>query len=334
MHDVLLMTRLGLAAVFAVAGVGKFLDIQGSRRALSDFEVPDRFVDALAFILPAAELGTAVSMLVVPAARWAGLAALLLLGAFVVGLTRALRHGEAPDCHCFGQVHSEPASWRTVARNIALAIPATYLAAAGPGPSIGAWLDEHSAQGLGLIATGSLALMSTVSAVVLWRENRKLRSTQPWKAPTPVRVGARAPRFSLPSVEGSEVSLQDLLAGELPCVLTFVAPGCGPCATLLPEIARWRETLAERLALAVISAGDVAAAAEFAEEHGLAQILSDSDSAVSRAYGVPGTPCSVLVARDGTVASAPAPGQFAIEALIRVALHEDPRPALVVHQVA
>lgn len=332
MHDVLVLTRLCLAAVFAVAGVGKLLDIPGSRRALTDFEVPDRLVGALAFILPAAELATAISMLVAPVARWGGLTALLLLGAFVVGLSRALGRGEAPDCHCFGQVHSEPASWLTVARNVALAIPAAFLAAAGPGPSIAAWLDGHSAQALGLIATSSVAVISTVCAVGLWRENRKLRSTQPSKAPTAVRVGARAPRFSLPSVEGPEVSLQDLLAGDLPCVLTFVAPGCGPCTTLLPEMARWRETLEDRLALAVISAGDVGTAGEFAREHGLAQILCDSDSAVSRAYGVPGTPCSVLVARDGTVASAPAPGQFAIEALIRVALQED-SPALVVHQI-
>ena len=65
-------------------------------------------------LLPAAELATAAALLFAATARWGALAALLLLAAFIFGLTRALRRGETPDCHCFGQVHSEPASWVTV----------------------------------------------------------------------------------------------------------------------------------------------------------------------------------------------------------------------------
>lgn len=334
MEDALVLARLGLAVVFLVAATAKFLDRPGSQRALIDFEVPERLVGALVVLLPAAELATAAALVFQPTARWGGVAALALLTTFVIGLTRALRRGEAPDCHCFGQVHSEPASWLTVARNVALALPAAYLLASGPGPTLTAWVNGHAGQDLWLIATTSLASIATASALVLARQNRRLRSTQAWTPPRPVRIGARAPRFSLSSVGGPVVTLQDLLVDDRPVVLTFVAPACGPCVALLPELARWQTTLSERLAFSLLSAGNAEAAEELSRTDGLPQVLSDPEGTVSRAYGVPGTPCAVLVGFDGTVRSAPATGQVAIEALIRVALKGDSSPALVVHQVA
>lgn len=327
----MVLARLGLAAVFVVAGVAKLLDRPGSKRALADFAVPENLLGPLVLLLPAAELLTATAVLFSSTARWGAVAALILLAAFVVGLTRALRRGDAPDCHCFGQVYSQPASWWTVARNGALALPAAYVAAAGPGPSLMSWVDGHSGQQLWLIATSSMAAVATASSLVLWRQNARLRSTQAWTPPTPLRLGARAPRFSLPSVGGALVSLADLVADGRPCVLTFVAASCGPCATFLPEVARWHETLADRLALPVLSAGDATLARKLAHDHGLAMVLADAEGTVSRAYGVPGTPCAVLVAPDGTVGSAPAAGQVAIEALVRLALEDEPRP--VFHQL-
>jgi peroxiredoxin len=331
-NDALILVRLGLAAVFVVAGLAKLLDRLGARQALEEFNVPRRLVGLLVVLLPSAELVTAGAMLFAATARVAGAAALVLFAVFVVGLIQALRRGQAPDCHCFGQVHSEPASWLTVARNLALALPAAYLAGAGPGPSLVAWADGYSAQGLGLIATTSLAAVATLTAVVLWRQNVRLRSTQAWAPPEPLRIGSRAPRFALRAVGGDEVTLDDLLAGSRPCVLTFVSPGCGPCATLLPEIARWSDTLAGRLLLPIVSSGEVSAAADLAGEHGLDRVLSDTHAAVSRLYAIPGTPCSVLVWSDGMVGSAPAAGQQAIEALVRVALESKERRDRVARQ--
>jgi peroxiredoxin len=332
-NDALVLARLCLAVVFAVAGVAKFLDRPGSRDALVDFGVPDGLAGTLSVVLPVAEIVTAVAMGFASSARWGAILGLVLLAAFVGGLTRALRKGETPDCHCFGQVHSEPASWVTVARNVALAVPAGLVAVGGPGPSLVAWVDGHSAEALWLIATSTLAALATASSAVLWRANRRLRSTQAPSAPRPVRVGARAPRFTLPSFAGQPVKLQDLLT-DRPSVLTFVAPACGPCRALLPAIARWQDSLADRLTFPVVSAGDADAAGAIARDHGLAEVLSDVDSAVSRAYGVPGTPCAVLVAPDGSVKSAPAAGQLAIEALVRLALHGEESPRLAAHQVA
>ncbi len=49
-------------------------------------------------------------------------AALLLLLAFAGGVARAMSRGQAPDCHCFGQIHSEPAGPSTLIRNAVLAV--------------------------------------------------------------------------------------------------------------------------------------------------------------------------------------------------------------------
>ena len=327
-----MLARIGLAAVFIVAGLAKLVDQPGSRRALRDFDVPEPFVAPLVYLLPAAELATAAALLFSLTARWGGAAAVALLLVFVLGLTRSLRRGSAPDCHCFGQVHSEPASWQTVGRNVVLALPAAYVASAG-GPSLSAWATGHSAEGLWLIATSSVATLGILSSLALWRQNRTLRSIQPWAPPVPLSVGVRAPQFALVSAAGRLVALRDLLADARPCMVTFVAPSCGPCTDLLPEIVRWRETFADRLVLPVVSGGDADAAGKLADEFGLIDLLVDPGSTVSRAYAVPGTPCAVLVAPDGTVRSAPAAGQVAIEALVRFALQNE-APALVADQVA
>jgi hypothetical protein len=42
-----------------------------------------------------------------------------------------MARGEAPDCHCFGQLHSESAGWRTLARNGLLAAIAGFVVLAG-----------------------------------------------------------------------------------------------------------------------------------------------------------------------------------------------------------
>jgi uncharacterized membrane protein YphA (DoxX/SURF4 family)/peroxiredoxin len=327
MNDALVIARLFLAAVFIVAGVAKLADRSGTRQALANFGVPRRLSGPLLFLLPAAELATATALVFPTTARWGAAGSLMLLALFVVGLTRALRHGEAPDCHCFGQLHSKPASWTTVARNLMLALPAAYIALTSPGPSLASWATGTHATDLWLIATGALATLATTTSVLLWRENRRLRSTDGRAVAAPRQIGALAPRFSLPSAAGQVVSLQDLLADNRACVLTFVSPGCGPCAALLPELARWHDTVTERLALTLVAPVEAMQAEALAREHTMTDVLIDEQATVMHAYGVTATPSAVLVASDGTMRSAPIAGRIAIESLIRIALHDETRQA-------
>ena len=59
----LLVCRLGLAAVFAVAGAAKLADRKGARRAALDFGVPKALAGPLAIAIPIAELAVAVLLL-------------------------------------------------------------------------------------------------------------------------------------------------------------------------------------------------------------------------------------------------------------------------------
>lgn len=327
MNDALIVARLCLAAVFFIAGVAKLADRSGTRQALSDFDVPRRLADPLLLLLPAAELAAATALLFPTTARWGAAGSLVLLALFVVGLTRVLRRGEAPDCHCFGQVHSKPASWVTVARNLVLALPAAYVVLAGPGPSLASWVADTDATDLWLIATGALATLTATTSFLLWRENRRLRSTGGREVTSLRQIGALAPHFTLPSTTGRAVSLQDLLADDRACLLTFVHPGCGPCKALLPELARWHDTITERLALTLITAVKATEAEKLAREHALSDVLIDEQSTVSHAYGATAVPSAVLVASDGTVRSTLVAGPVAIESLIRLALHDETRSA-------
>src|SRR5205814_1394291 len=116
-----------------------------------------------------------------------------------------------PECHCFGRLHSRPAGTETVVRNIVLSVPALLVVGHGSGPAIDAWLRAHDAQHVALTCTSAVSVVLAGFVAALWHENRRLRRTQAWTAPVPLRVGSRAPSFSLPRSGGGEVALDSLL---------------------------------------------------------------------------------------------------------------------------
>src|SRR6266576_1162932 len=117
----LLFARLLLSLVFLVAGLAKLADLAGSRQAMRGFGVPDKLADFLGLLLPLAEIAVAVTLVVPLTAWWGAVAALALLLMFVAGIGYNLAQGRTPDCHCFGQLHSSPAGWSTLIRNLVLA---------------------------------------------------------------------------------------------------------------------------------------------------------------------------------------------------------------------
>src|SRR5947209_4583486 len=131
MSVVMLLARLLLAAVFLVAGLAKLADRAGSRQALRDFGVPARLANAFGVLLPLAELAVAVALLFPATAWWGAVGALALLLLFVGGIGYNLAHGRQPDCHCFGQLHSAPAGWPTLIRNLVLAAVAAVVVVVG-----------------------------------------------------------------------------------------------------------------------------------------------------------------------------------------------------------
>src|ERR671916_1446296 len=131
MNLVLLVIRLLLAAVFVVAGVAKLADRKGSRQAIIDFGVPAGLGSPLGILLPLAELVCAVALIPSATAWWGAVGTLTLLILFVAGIGINLARGRKPECHCFGQLHSAPAGWKTLARNVVLSAIAGFVLWAG-----------------------------------------------------------------------------------------------------------------------------------------------------------------------------------------------------------
>src|SRR5215203_3550116 len=128
MYTALLLSRVLLTSVFVAAGVSKLTDRVGSRQAIVDFGLPSSLATPLGLLLPLGELAVAAALIPIATAWWGALGALALLLVFIVGIGLNLARGHKPDCHCFGQLHSAPAGWKTLARNGALATLAGFLA--------------------------------------------------------------------------------------------------------------------------------------------------------------------------------------------------------------
>lgn len=336
MSMVVLLARVLLAAVFAVAGLAKLADRSGSRQAVIAFGVPTALASPLGILLPLAELAVVVALLL-PRSAWGGaIGALALLLLFIAGIGYNLARGRRPDCHCFGQLHSAPAGWSTLIRNLLLAAIAGVVVSFGranPGPGPLDWLAglaiiQRLELLFGAVMLILLAVIGWVLLQVLQQQGRLLVRIEALEAQLAAHglgqqadtaglsLGSNAPAFTLPGLNGERFTLEALRAAGKPVVLLFSDPGCGPCTALLPEIARWQREYAKRVTLALISRGDQESNRNKASEHGITTILLQQDREVAEAYQVHGTPTAVLIRPDGTVGSALAAGPDSIRALV------------------
>ena len=338
MSTALLCVRLFLAAVFALAAVTKLADVRGSRAAVAGFGVPDRWAVPLGTLLPVAELAVAAALLPAGSAREGALGAAVLLGLFIAVMARSMARGEAPECHCFGQLHSEPAGPRALARNLALAALATFAAAAGwsdAGPSALAWIGGLNGTGAVALASGlglaALAACSAWALLALLRQNGRimlrLEALEAQLDPSAARpspaaphrglpLGAPAPAFALEGLSGDSATLESLVSVDAPLMLVFTDPECGPCNALLPQIAQWQRELRGRLTIAVLTSGSEREYRAKVREHDIVSVWLDEGARVYNAYRVSGTPSAVLIDGRGRIASAVAGGTPAISALI------------------
>lgn len=327
MATVALALRIVLAAVFLTAGVGKLLDLGGSRKSMRDFGVPERLAGAAGLLLPIAEIVVALGLIARPSAQIAAAGALVLLLLFIAGIANALRQGIAPDCNCFGQIHSAPAGRETLVRNSILAALALVALAAGPGPAVDTWIRDHDAAVIVAVASSAIAIGLAIWSFQLWTALRRfakdlsLARKQLALVPAGLPVGAKAPDFSLKSVDGGNtVTLSDLRAEGQPVLLMFTAPRCGPCSEIFPTLRRWQQSLAHQLTVALVSTGRLEDNEYLVEEHGLEHLLVQETVEAADAYRIRSTPSAVLISGDGKIATSTAQSIFEIEPMVRHAL--------------
>jgi thiol-disulfide isomerase/thioredoxin len=337
-HAALLIVRLGLAGVFALASATKLADLAGSRAAVEGFGVPERLAAPLGTLLPLVELAVAVALLPSKTARYGAIGAATLLALFAAAIARSISRGEAPDCHCFGQLHSEPAGWRTLARNVVLGGLAVFVIVAGwsnAGTSATAWIGRLNNAGAvafgGGLALAGLAALTIFGFLALLRQNGRLllrideleERLDATGAPRPapphngLPLGAQAPDFSLSGLYGESVTLEALTSADSPVLLLFTDPNCGPCNALLPQIATWQHELSGQLTIAVLTRGSAEDNRAKVREHGVSGVWLDSDLVVYNAYQGVGTPGAVVIDPQARIASGVVGGADAIAGLVQ-----------------
>jgi uncharacterized membrane protein YphA (DoxX/SURF4 family)/thiol-disulfide isomerase/thioredoxin len=304
-----------LAGVFATAGLAKLADLPGSRDAVAAFGIPPRLAPWIGAALPGVELLAAALLaagLVAGGLAQAGASiALALVALFCIAIVANLARGRAPDCHCFGQLHSAPAGPRTLARNGVLLVLAAFVLSDGD--------TEWT-------AAGTAGAGTAIAAGAVLRRRRE-GPFEPADDGDPA-IGGLAPDFRLPSLEGLTVSLGDLLGRGRQVLLVFTDPDCGPCIALAPEVAAWQRAYDERLTIVVVERAG-GRNGSVPDEHGRRNVLLQRDDAVSTSYHARGTPSAVLVESDGRIASRVASGGPAIRSLLARAIPgAEPEPAV------
>jgi peroxiredoxin/uncharacterized membrane protein YphA (DoxX/SURF4 family) len=340
MELTLLVARLLLAAVFLLAGAAKLGDRAGASKAVGDFGLPRSLARPLSLLLSAAEILIAVALIVAPLAWYGAGAALALLAIFILGIGANLARGRKPDCHCFGQLHSAPVGWTTLARNGLLAAAAGWLVCRGPsqmGP--GVW--KHLA-----LAGGNerrlFLLGACVVCFLLFRAVHPSEPAEPASVPlepesadnrpdgddvqqtenpapreiVPLPIGSPAPEFALPGITGEKRSLKALVEQGKAVLLVFSSPYCDPCRALAPNIGHWMRERQDSLNIVVLSRGGVKDNLTKLKELEVSRVLLQPDFEVSEAYGCSATPAAVLVGADGLIQSDLVVGGEAIKELI------------------
>lgn len=128
-----------------------------------------------------------------------------------------------------------------------------------------------------------------------------------------LKAGTVAPDFTLPRINGGELSLTELRGRRV--LLVFSDPNCGPCDQLAPQLQELYEERAD-LQVLMISRGDAAATRAKATALGLSfPIVMQKSWEVSLKYAKFATPIGYLIDEQGLIASDVAVGLGPILAL-------------------
>lgn len=335
MEFVLLILRVFLFGVFFVAAIGKLLDLEGSARAAKEFGTPDDLAPTVAVALPFAEVVFAFCFLF---AGWSWLGALggtLLLLMFSIGMLVQIRRGNAPDCHCFGQVYSEPASRKSLLRNMILFLMTAALVARGRGGQGPDLADAGQimqtillliAAALAVVAVAFLKRISSQQTELLKRIDLIDAVSQSGGAAVErehvshpedsLPIGSPFPAFRLASLAGGEGRSADIVSTGRPLLCVFVSPTCEPCRLLVPEIGRWSTELDRKLDIVLFSSGTPE---QNREKFGSMDVpvLLQMEREVAHAVRAKWTPTALLVGADGRIASHIAAGDNAIRKLVQ-----------------
>jgi peroxiredoxin/uncharacterized membrane protein YphA (DoxX/SURF4 family) len=118
---------------------------------------------------------------------------------------------------------------------------------------------------------------------------------------SPLKVGDKAPDFSLPDMDGEPVAMKDLLGRDT--LLLFWSPSCPFCTAMSEDVRRWEENPPpDAPRLVFVTSGDLEAVRE-ASEGFESLFLHDDGFQVGILFGTRSTPSALLIDSEGRIAS-------------------------------
>jgi len=129
------------------------------------------------------------------------------------------------------------------------------------------------------------------------------------RPPAGLKIGERAPDFSLPNLAGKTVKLSDFRGS--PTLVLFWRPSCGFCARMLPDLKTWEENARNGAPKLLVVSTD-SLADNKAMELRSTVVLDEKGISVGSKFGAGGTPMAVLVDAAGKIASELAAGAPAV----------------------
>ncbi|MFN0138845.1 MAG: redoxin domain-containing protein [Pyrinomonadaceae bacterium] len=338
----MLLIRILLAGIFALAGIAKFLDLKGSRKAFMDFGIPQGLAMPGAIALSIVEIVIAGLFLSIETSWYAAIGASFLLLLFIIQMIYQMARGNAPDCHCFGQIHSEPVSTTSVVRNIIFAVPAILLVVRGENNQGYSLLDPRV--DLIQLVFGTIVVALLFAAIftlrkisnqqteimrrielmeLVARDGAHVERDDVVSPHDGLPIGAVVTDFELPGVDGKVVSLSDLRFSGKPVLFFYVSPSCSPCRALVPEFETWQRELGDKLQIVFLSSGSPDENIEKFGGESEKTILLQKHREVADLLKAQWTPTAVLVNANGRIASHAAAGDSAIRELVESIADED-----------
>lgn len=112
------------------------------------------------------------------------------------------------------------------------------------------------------------------------------------------------------------MALSDLRRAGQPILLLSVDPACGPCVSLLPEMAQWQQAHGKMLGMVLLSRGSADLNRRKLGSHAISPVLLQQKQEVAERYQALATPSAVLIGADGHIAAPLAVGPDEIRRLV------------------
>jgi peroxiredoxin len=124
-------------------------------------------------------------------------------------------------------------------------------------------------------------------------------------------IGEPIPEFSAVDEGGQPVGHTTLTGSR--AALLYWSPTCGYCKAMENELSRWANDPPASAPRMVLLTGHTI---PLPDRFGADMVITDTDGAIARSFGLVGTPSAVLISADGTIASAVGVGADDVKALL------------------